>query len=209
MPFTTGADAQALDALANTAPSVNLIAYASLHSSYSATGGNEITGGSPAYARVALTWAAANTGTGQKSLSATPGAFNVPASSTIAYVGLWSALTAGTFSGMGPNGGAVQYAFTASQASPASFSAPGTAYAANQTVVLFPGPGGNLPSPFTAGTVYYAVSVSGSVFSLSATSGGAGINSTTNGSGIIQAITLESYGAQGNFTLSADTLAII
>lgn len=34
--------------------------HGSLHSAYSSSGANELTGGSPAYARKALTWAAAS-----------------------------------------------------------------------------------------------------------------------------------------------------
>jgi len=66
--------------------------YMSLHTAYPATTGNEITGGSPAYARKAITWAAASTG--QISMSNDP-VFDVPAS-TVAAVGFFSAVTAGT-----------------------------------------------------------------------------------------------------------------
>jgi hypothetical protein len=56
------------------------------------TGASEVTGGSPAYARQALTWTAGTTGTATSS-----GTFDIPAGVTVAWVGLWSALTAGTF----------------------------------------------------------------------------------------------------------------
>jgi hypothetical protein len=71
--------------------------YISLHSASPATtGANEISGGT--YARVATTWAAAAS-------SADAGSqvtINVPASTTIAYFGIWSALTGGTYLGGGP-----------------------------------------------------------------------------------------------------------
>ena len=70
--------------------------YASLHTADpSTTGTNEVTGGSPAYARKAVTWNAA--AAGQITLSNQP-LFDVPAG-TVAYAGLWSAVSGGTFKG--------------------------------------------------------------------------------------------------------------
>ena len=210
MPLTTTADNQGLDALANVAPSSNLVNYASLHTAYSATGASEVTGGSPAYARVSLSWSAASGGS--KSLSSTPSAFNVPASTTVAFVGLWSASSGGTFAGMGANGGATMYAWTSSThtASPAdTLTAPGSAYTNGQTVIVWSGVGDTLPS-LTAGTVYYVVGASGATFQLATTSGGAAINlGSSAGSGLVQAITQETFGAQGTFSLTAETLQLI
>jgi hypothetical protein len=66
--------------------------YGSLHSAYSVTGANELTGGSPAYARKALTWAGASAGA--KALSSAV-VFDAPAGSTVQFFGLWDALTSG------------------------------------------------------------------------------------------------------------------
>ncbi len=68
--------------------------YASLHSAYPATSGNEINGGSPAYARKAITWA--TPASGAMALNGTLPTFDVPAGATVAAVGFWSALTNGT-----------------------------------------------------------------------------------------------------------------
>jgi hypothetical protein len=213
MPYSSAAEAQMLDGLNASFTSggtyTSVIAYASLHTAYSATGANELTSGSPAYARQAVTWAGASGPS--KGSSSVAGAFNVPSGSTVAFVGLWSAVTSGTFGGMGPNDAGTQYAFTATLASPCVFTAPGSSYSNGNTVVLFPGAGGTLPtgSPgFVAGTVYYVVSASGATFELSATSGGSAINSSAVGSGIVQALTLETFGAQGTFTLSSETLSL-
>ena len=43
--------------------------------------------------------------------------------------------------------------------------------------------GGTLPSPLVAGTTYYAIPVTDSTFQVSATSGGAAVNTVSNGSG--------------------------
>ena len=68
--------------------------YASLHSADpGATGTSEISGGAPAYARKALTWAA-GTPDGVVTASAT---FDVPASTATTHAGVWTAATAGTF----------------------------------------------------------------------------------------------------------------
>lgn len=209
MPFTTTAENEMLDCLAGNgavAPN-NIVGFASLHTAYSITGANELTGGSPAYARQTVTWAAASSGS--KASSAIGGAFNVPAATTVAFVGLWSASTSGTFAGMGPNSdGASPFSYTATLASPSVFTAPGSAYSNGQTVVLLPGAGATVPTGFTVGTIYFVVSASGSTFQLAATLGGSGINASAAGAGIVQALTLEAFGAQGTFTLSTETLSL-
>lgn len=68
-------------------------AYASLHTGNpGATGTSEASGGSPAYARKAITWNAAAAG----SKTSAAFTFDVPAG-TYTYVGLWSAATGGTY----------------------------------------------------------------------------------------------------------------
>ena len=179
--------------------------YVSLHTAYSATGTNELTGGSPAYARVAVTWSSASGES--KSLSGTYN-LNVPASTTVEYIGFWDASTSGNFQGMFPNAaGANAYAFAA-PSSTGVLLAPGSGYSANQTVAVFASPGSTLPSGLTAGTVYYVKSPSTDSFSLSATNGGSAISLSTDGSGIVQAIAVEVFASQGVFTITAGSLAI-
>ena len=69
--------------------------YASLHTADPAgTGAAEVTGGSPAYARVAITWApGAVDGVHTGTLAS---AFNVPAA-TVTHLGLWTAAVGGTY----------------------------------------------------------------------------------------------------------------
>lgn len=69
--------------------------YVSLHTGDpGATGLLEVTGGS--YARQSITWNAAAAGNLD---SSNQPVFNVPASTTVTHVGLWSAITLGTFYG--------------------------------------------------------------------------------------------------------------
>jgi hypothetical protein len=77
---------------------VGVAVFGSLHTAApGATGINEVTGGSPAYARKALTWGAVSTGS--VALAATLPTWDVPAGTTVAYVGLFSLVTGGTFYG--------------------------------------------------------------------------------------------------------------
>lgn len=72
----------------------NAATYVGLHSADpGTTGANELTGGTPTYARVAATWSTVTTDT--LALSNQP-TWNVPAGSTASYVGYWTAATGGT-----------------------------------------------------------------------------------------------------------------
>lgn len=71
----------------------NAATFASLHTAApGTTGASELTGGAPAYARKAITWAAG----GSDGIVTGSVTFDVPAS-TITAAGLWTAVTAGTF----------------------------------------------------------------------------------------------------------------
>jgi hypothetical protein len=196
MPLSTLAADYTLDQFGT-----NKALYGSLHTAYSATGANEVTGGSPAYARKALTWASA--ASNSKALSGTY-TWNVPASTTVYFVGFWDAVSGGNFQGMAPCGNASAYAFAA-PSSTSVLLAPGSSYSAAQQVVVFATGGSTLPSGLTAGTVYWTKSPSGDSTQLSATSGGSAISLSSDGSGIIQVVVPEAFGSQGTFLLSAGT----
>lgn len=73
--------------------------YASLHTADPGTSGtSEVTGGSPSYARQSITWNAASAGNLD---SSNQPVFNIPSGTTVAYFGLWSASSGGTFYGGG------------------------------------------------------------------------------------------------------------
>lgn len=70
--------------------------HASLHTADPGTTGSaEVAGGSPAYARQAITWAAGATDGVQTGTLAAD--FDVPAGTTVTHIGLWTAATGGTF----------------------------------------------------------------------------------------------------------------
>lgn len=180
--------------------------YLSLHTAYSATGANEVSGGSPAYARLAASWASA--ASNSMALTGTPYNFNVPASTTVAFVGFWDALTSGNFHGMVPAGNATAYAFAA-PSSTSTLLAPGSAYAANAPVCVFATGGSALPSGLSAGVIYFVSAPSSDSFKLSATSGGSAITLTSDGSGYAQAITSEVFSGAGTFTLSSGSQSLV
>lgn len=74
------------------------VVYVSAHDGDpSTTGANELTGGSPSYARVAIAWSSASAGSMSDSTNGAE--FNVPAGRNVTHIGFWSASTSGTFYG--------------------------------------------------------------------------------------------------------------
>ena len=201
MPVSTAASNTLL-----TSFTTNQAKYVSLHTAYSATGANEVTGGSPAYARQSLTWGSAS---GEAISISGSYNLNVPASTTVEFIGFWDAASSGNFAGMAPAGNAVAYAFAA-PSSTSTLLAPGSGYASNQQVVVFNTGGSALPSGLSAGTIYFVKSPSSDSFQLSATTGpGTAITLSGDGSGIVQAITPETFGSQGTFTVSSGTWNLV
>lgn len=179
--------------------------FGSLHTAYSATGANEVTGGSPAYARKATTWAAA--ASGAKAMSATFPVWDVPASTTVAWIGLWDAVSAGNFLGIFPAGGGTLRALEAESGDLAgdTIASKAHGFTAGQAVVFWQGAGGTLPAPLAVGTIYYVIAagLATDVFKVSTTSGGAALDITATGGGFAQLIIPEVFAGQGTYTLSS------
>lgn len=187
--------------------------HVSLHTLYSATGTpNEVTGGSPPYARLPITWDAASGRS--KAKNASPAVvFNVPAGTTVRWVGFWDAVTVGDFKGMVPNGGGVTQPFTVNAAGVTSdtFDAPSHGFVAGNSVVLWlTNTAEPLPTPFVEGTVYWVIAagLTADAFQLSATSGGSVLGITAAGAGFAQRIVEEVFGAQGTHTISSATMTL-
>jgi hypothetical protein len=191
MPFSDDAKNAMLDQLDTIAT------HLSVHTAYSASGANEATGGSPAYARQAVSFDASASG----SMSLTAQEDFDLAAATYGWVGLWSALTSGTFYGMFPLGGA-------SANGPKVFTGESTddvvtcvahGFSDTDTVVVF---GASLPGGYTAGTVYFVRDATTDTFKLAATSGGTAITISSDGAGIVQAITQETLASQGTLSIT-------
>lgn len=169
----------------------------SLHTAYSASGANEVAGGS--YARQTITWAAAAS---RSKASSGNVDVPVPAGNTIAFIGVWN--SAGTvFRGMWPNGGterSFQVDLTINR-----IYCEGHGMANDQRVVFT---GATVPAGLTAGTVYWVVGVTAGdpdYFGVAATQGGAAIDITAQASADarVSNIVLETYGGDGTHRVTA------
>jgi hypothetical protein len=198
--LSTTARNAALDAL-------DAITWLSLHSAYSTTGENELAGGSPAYSRLATSFTPAVEGI--KSIVETV-TFDVPGGATVAWIGLWTAVTGGTFWGMVPNGGALvdqPRMFVTDDTGSDQILAPPHPLGVNESIVFWVSDDGLLPftpsGMLQEGAIYYATGVSSEAFVISTISGGATLDLTTIGRGYYQRITPEFFVAQGTFRLNA------
>lgn len=181
--------------------------FGSLHTAYSTTGTNEVTGGSPAYARKALTWAAPSGGA--VALAATFPVWDVPAATTIGWWGGWDAVTTGTFLYMLPlGGGALKNAMVevAADITNNDIFVKAHGYVADTRVVFW----GTLPTGLSVGTIYYVIAtgLTTDSFRVATTSGGTVIDLTgTQPFGFFsQSCVPETFGAQGTYTLSSASL---
>lgn len=162
----------------------------SLHSAYSSSGDNEISGGSPAYARKAVTWSApASRGI----TIAGAVTFDVPAS-TVAWIGRWTALTGGTFLGMGPVQGDEKEFSVDLTTNVVKCVAHG--YLDTDQIVFY---AGTVPGGLTEGTIYFVRDKTTDTFKVAATSGGTAIDLTTEPAAacVVSKIVPEVFGAQG------------
>jgi hypothetical protein len=208
--FSTFAKNLMLDALDESA--TNGIKFWSAHTAYSTTGTNEVAGGSPAYARKAATFAAASASS--KVSTGSPAAtFDIPAGTTVAWIGRWDASTAGNFHGMSPAGGGArrQIMSIAGDLAGNTIQSPAHGLSAGNQVVFWAEEGAVLPAPLAEGTIYFVIAtgLTTDVFEVSTTSGGAAVDITAIGDGAVQTIVPEVFAGQGQYQLSSDTLSLV
>jgi hypothetical protein len=97
MGFTNNGKNLMLAAFKGTNPTTP-VTHASLHTAAPGESGtSEVSGGSPAYARKAITFGTPSSGSVDQ--NGTDPVFDIPASTTVTHVGFWSAVTSGTFLG--------------------------------------------------------------------------------------------------------------
>jgi len=165
-----------------------------LHSGFPGlVGANEISGGAPAYARVAPSFGSVSGASASTTAAMT---FNVPAGTTVRWV---TGLKGGVSFWVTPNGGSPKE-FIADPALDL-IRATGHGYIDTQKVVFW---GGTVPGGLTEGAVYYVRDAAADTFKVAATSGGAAIDITSAGSGDCQMsfIAEDSYPTQDTHTLS-------
>lgn len=182
--------------------------FASLHSGApGGSGSNELTGGSPAYARKSVTWGAASGGVVANTNSQV---FDVPAGSDVEYVGLWSLSSAGTFFGAfaasspADETGAVATALASTDV----FTAPGHTFDDTDQVVVVDTGNSALPGGVSEETTYYVRDVSGGTFKLALTSGGSAIDISSDGACFVFSQSVEVFAGQGTFTIAIGDLTV-
>lgn len=181
-----------------------------LHSAYpDETGaGAELSGNN--YARVAVTnnttnWP--NYASNQKS-NGTTITFNTASGNWLeaVAVSVWDASVAGNMIARGWLGNDAGRLFTATAAD--VFTAPGHTLVNDTKVAVIAVPGGTLPTGVVEGTIYFVIGVSGDTFSLSLTQGGAAINLTTVGAGLIKAVIPKTVQTNDTLTFAPTTIVI-
>ena len=213
MPFNDLAKNVMLDALDE---SVTQVTHVGVHTLVDpGTGANanagEATGGSPAYARLAVAWGAA--AAGQKSNTGAL-TFDVP-SGTYGFFTLWNALTGNTnnYRGYIPFGGASALkGFFSTDTTLANDQLLSVAHglADNDRVIVYNVFAESLPTGLTEGTVYYVVASAANTFKLSTTQGGAAVDITAlgGGEGYWQRVVPEVFGAQRQITVAVGALVL-
>lgn len=173
------------------------------------SGGAEVTGGSPAYARQAITWSAA--ASGSKSISGTE-TFDVPAGTTVMAVQLWSASTAGTSRAWMPAGSSTRRAFSVDSAGVTNndIFSPAHGLTTNDRVVFWPTIGAALPTGLSEDTGYHVIStgLTTDAFRVSTSQGGSAVDITAIGDGDVQKFTPEVFAGQGTYQVSTFTVSL-
>jgi hypothetical protein len=216
MPFNVTAQNTALDALDESATAG--IKFAGIHTLVdpgTATTANagEASGGSPAYARLAVTLAAA--ASGQKTGSSGILTFDVPAG-TYGFITLWNASsgnTVGNYQGYIPFGGASAlkgFGTVDTTLTTDTLFSRGHGMSNGDRVQLFNVFAETLPTGLAEGTIYYVVGSATDTFQVSTTLGGAAVDITAVGGGEFfwQRVVPEMFAAQGQITVAANALIL-
>jgi hypothetical protein len=210
VPFNDAAKNAMLDALDESATQITHVGVHTLTDPGTGSTANagEATGGSPAYARQAVTWSAASSGQKSNSNALT---FDVPPG-TYAFLTFWNSAGPGTtgYLGWAPINGTVKGFGTVDSAGVSSdaIQSAGHGLVDNDRVMVFNVFGESLPTGLSEGTIYHVVSATTDTFELSATQGGASENITGQGELYFQKVVPETFGSQGQITVAAGALVL-
>jgi hypothetical protein len=213
MPFNPAAQNVMLDALDESATQITHVGIHTLTDPGTGTNANsgEATGGSPPYARQAVTWGAA--ASGQKANTNTL-TFDVPAG-TYAFFDYFNASTGntGNYRGYAPFGGAsalkgffsVDTTLTNDQ-----LLSVGHGMSDGDRVIVYNVFAESLPTGLTEGTAYFVVSSAANTFKVSTTLGGAAVDITAvgGGEGYWQRVVPEVFAVQGQVTVAVGALVL-
>lgn len=175
--------------------------------------GTEATGGSPAYARQAVTWQTVGTPAAAQRGNNGALTFDVPAGTYGSFL-LMNHLTAntGNYFGYIPFGGAAAIrGFGSSNAADVTadtVSSGAHGLVNTDRVMVFNVFAESVPAGLTEGTIYFVVGAATDTFQLSLTSGGAAVNITGVGELMFQKTVPEVFAAQGQITVATNALIL-
>jgi len=210
MPFNDTSKNAALDALDESNTQITHVGIHTLTDPGTGTNANsgEATGGSPSYARQAVTWDPASSGTKANAGTLT---FDVPAGS-YGFFTFYNASSGNTnnYRGYAPFGGSPKGFGTVDAAGVTGDLIQSAAHGLSDTdrVMVFNVFGESLPSGLTEGTIYFVVGSTTNTFQLSTTSGGSAVNITAQGELFFQKVVPEVFGAQGQITVAAAAIVL-
>ena len=171
----------------------------SLHTAFSISGANEVTGGS--YARQSITWNAAASGALDSSNAPS---FSVPSGNTIRFIGFYDiAPSPDVWQGMLPNQqagdeGPRRYVVDVTND---TIEDPANAFVDDENLVFI---GGTAPGGLAEGTVYFIITRTATDYQVSATQGGGAITLTDQGDQDVRIwqIREEAFASDGAFNLN-------
>lgn len=171
--------------------------------------GTEATGGSPAYARIAVTWGTAASGQVANTNALT---FDVPAG-TYAFLGYFNASSGNTnnYLGYGPFATTAVKGFgevTAAGVTGDLINSGAHGLVNADRVQVYNVFAESLPGGPTEGTLYFVVGATTDTFQISTTSGGGAVDLTSVGELYFQKVVPEVFGGQGQITVAIGAIVL-
>lgn len=172
----------------------------------------EATGGSPAYARIAVTWGTPATGQLANATSALT--FDVPAG-TYGFFTLWSASSGNTgtqyrgylcFSGASPKKGFGTV--DATDVTNNTITSNGHGLVNTDRVIAFNVVGETIPTGIVEGACYFVVGAATDTFQIALTSGGAAVDLTAQGEIYFEKVVPEVFAGQGQIVAAIGALVL-
>lgn len=176
-------------------------------------GGNEVSGGAPAYARKTIAHTA-NAAAGSISPSSgLPATFDVPGGTTVRAVGICDAATAGNLIGWSPAGAGNRLSVSTPDSTAVTnndlFSEAHGLVAGN-SVLFWDDFNAGLPNGLVEDTEYFVIAagLTTDSFRVSATLGGSAVDITGIGVGTVQKFVPEAYGGQGTYQVTSHSTSL-
>lgn len=210
MPFNATALNVMLDALDESATQITHVGLHTLTDPGTGTTANagEATGGSPAYARVAVTLGAAASAAKANTGSL---AFNAPAG-TYGFATFWNASTGNTtqYRGYGHLNNTKRGFGTVDSADVTAntITSNGHTLANTNRVMLYNVMAETIPAGLTEGVIYFVVGSATDTFQVSLTSGGAAVDITGQGEVAYFDLVAETFGVDGTLTIGVGALVL-